>query len=293
VNRVFRGATPYLLVAPAFTFLSAFLILPLLLVVVLSFFDANLLSSTVHFVGLGNYVAELGSGEFRESLLNTVVYALYLVPVSIVLGLVVALLVNRLSHGQGFWRSVYFLPVATTLVAMASVWRWLFTPDTGIVDRLLGPILGVRDWLNHPHLALLAIAVVGIWHQIGFVAIVYLAALAALPRDQYDSAAMDGARAWSRFWHVTWPAIGPTTVFVTAVTCGTALQAYDSIVAMTGGGPAGATQTLTFAIWQRGINYFDLGLAAVLSVVLLALSLLVTLLQRTRTAARLEQAGFR
>ncbi len=290
---VARGATPYVLLAPAALLLAAFTVLPLLLVAVLSFCDVSLLQKTWSFIGFGNFRMELSSREFRGSVTTTLLYALYVVPASVVGGLIVALVVNRVRHGRDFWRAVYFLPVATTLVAMSSVWGWLFTPDTGIVDRVLGPVLGVRDWLDHPHLALLALAVVGVWHQLGFVTILYLAALASLPADQYDSAALDGAGPWHRFWHVTWPAIGPTTIFVTAVTCGTALQAYDSIVAMTGGGPAGATQTLTYDIWRRGVDYFDIGRAAVLSLVLLALSVVVTAMQRSRYGRALESAGSR
>lgn len=288
-----RRPTPYLLLAPAAVFLAAFTVLPFLLVAVLSVFDVSLLQSGASFVGLANFATELGSVEFRQSLDNTLLYAVYLVPASVVGGLIVALLINRLHFGQGLWRSAYFLPVAATLVAMASVWRWIFAPDTGIVDRVLGPTLHITNWLNDPGLALLAIAVVGVWHQLGFVAIIYLAALGSLPRDQFDSAALDGAGWWNTFWHITWPALGPTTIFVTAVSCGSALQAYDSIVAMTDGGPAGATQTLTFAIWERGINYFDIGRAAVLSLVLLALSMIVALLQRSRYGRQLEEAGAR
>lgn len=289
-----RGnATPYVLLAPASLLLLTFWIVPLLLVFAVSLFRFDLSDNGLGFVGLGNYVTEFRSGEFGRSLTATLLYALYTVVPSMGIGLLAAVSIHGLRHGQAFWRSVYFLPVASTLVAMASVWRWMFQPDAGIADHLVRAVFGVGDWLNHPGLALVALAVVGNWHQIGFVTVLYLAALGGLPRDQYDSAAIDGANAWNRFWHVTWPSLGPTTVFVFVLTSGYALQAYDTVAAMTAGGPAGETGTLTYQMWTRGIQYFDVGRAAVLAVTLFALSLVVTGVQRSRYARRLEAAGSR
>lgn len=286
-------AVPYLLLTPAGLLIAAFVGLPLVTVIVLSFFRLNLVTGHLAFVGLGNYLAEGAHEEFLTSITNTLAYAALTIIPSIVLGLTVALLIHGVTRGKAFWRSVYFLPVATTLVAMSAVWRWMFQADTGVVDALLTPLTGARDWLNDPSLALLAVAVVGNWHQIGLIAILYLAALGTLPHDQYDSALLDGAGPWNRFWHVTWPGLGPTTVFAFITTAGSALQAYDIIAAMTAGGPLGATQTLTYAIWSRGVHYFDIGRAAVLSIVLLTLSLAVTALQRTGYARRLELGGSR
>lgn len=283
---------PYLLTAPAALCIAAFVLLPLLLVIGLAFFHVDLIGGATTWAGFANFATELASDEFGRSVLNTLAYAAMTIPTSLAAGLVVALLINGLTRGHGFWRSVYFLPVATTLVAMSAVWRWMFQADTGVVDLVLGP-LGVHDWLSSPTLGLPAIAIVGNWHQIGLVAILYLAALSGLPTDPYESARLDGAKAWSRFWHVTWPALGPTTVFAFIATASSALQAYDTIAAMTQGGPLDATQTLTFAIWTRGVHYFDIGRAAVLSIALLALSLVVTALQRTGYAKRLEKGATR
>jgi multiple sugar transport system permease protein len=288
-----RRLTPYFLLSPASLFLVIFWIFPLALVVVLSLFQLDLVDNTLRFVGLDNYAIELTSGEFEQSLRVTLAYALYTIVPSLAVGLLIAVLINGLRHGQGFWRSVYFLPVATTLVAMSSVWRWMFQPEVGIADHMFRSAFGIGDWLNDPGLALATVAIVGVWHQIGFAVILYLAALGGLPRDQYDSAAIDGAGWWSRFWHVTWPALGPTTVFLFVLMSSYALQAYDTIAAMTAGGPAGATSTLTYRMWVRGVQYFDAGRAAVLAVALLALSLVVTAMQRGRFGRRLEEAGAR
>jgi multiple sugar transport system permease protein len=293
VTSIRDRVAPHLLTAPAAIFIAVFVAAPLVIVIILALFNLNLVTGTSQFVGVDNFVTELQHDEFANSVRNTLIYAALTIFPSLVLGLIVALLINGLTHGQGFWRSLYFLPVATTLVAMSAVWRWMFRADTGVVDTVISPLFGARDWLNDPHLALGSIAVVGNWHQIGLVAILYLAGLGSLPRDQYESATLDGARSWSRFWHVTWPALGPTTIFAFIMTASSALQAYDVIAAMTQGGPLGSTETLTYMIWVRGVHYFDIGRAAVLSIALLLLSLVVTVVQRTGYGRRLEQGGTR
>jgi multiple sugar transport system permease protein len=272
-----RTWVPYVLVAPAGTFVAVFAVAPVVLVVGLAFTDLDLVRGTAGFVGFANVAAELTNPGFAQVLGNTALYALYTVPVSMTVGLLVALTIDGLAAGKAFWRVVYFLPVASTLVAMSAVWRWIFAET---------------DWLSSPTLALVAVAVVGNWHQIGFVVVVYLAALGNVSQPELDAARLDGARAWSRFWHVTWPALGPATLFALLATIAQALQLYDVVVTLTGGGPIGATTTLTYEIWSRGVRYFDVGRAAVLALVLLALSLLVTAVQRG-AGGRLERAGSR
>ncbi len=271
------GLQPYLLVAPAGLFVTVFAVAPVVLVVVLAFTDVDLVRGGAGFVGVDNIVRELTDPQFARVLGTTALYALYTVPVSMVAGLVIALTIDGLTAGAAFWRAVYFLPVASTLVAMSAVWRWILA-DTG--------------WLASPSLALVAVAVVGNWHHIGFVVVVYLAALTGVPSPELDAARMDGAGAWSRFWHVTWPSLGPATLFALVTTCAQALQLYDVVVTLTRGGPIGATTTLTYEIWSRGIRYFDIGRAAVLAIVLLALSVLVTGAHRWG-GRRLERAGAR
>lgn len=283
----------YVLVAPAAGFITVFVLIPLLAVVTLAFCNVNLISNAFSFIGFNNFAIELSSQEFTVSIRNTLIYACLTIIPSMCIGLLIALLINGLKWGQSFWRSVYFLPSATTLVAMSAVWRWMFHPDVGIADQVLGTLLHMHNWLSNPNLALAAIAVVGNWHQIGLIAILYLAALASVPRAPYESAIIDGANAWQRFSNVTWPAVGPTTLFAFNLSAGNALQAYDTIAAMTQGGPLDSTTTLTYAIWVRGIHFFDIGRASVLSLILLVLSLIVIILQRTGYGARLERGGSR
>ncbi|OLT14380.1 hypothetical protein BJF78_02375 [Pseudonocardia sp. CNS-139] len=288
-----RGVVPYLLTAPVVVALLAFVVLPAAFAVGLAFVRWDLLRGTVEFVGIENFATEIAGGELGRGVLVTVGYAVLTVPASLAGGLLVALGIDALSHGRAFWRAVYFLPVAATLVAMSIVWRWMFRPDTGVVDATVGRLTGLRDWLNSLELALPAVAAVGTWQQVGFVAVVYLAALTAVPRDVLEAARLDGAGALSRFRHVTWPALGPATVFAVVLTSTAALRVYDTIRTMTDGGPAGSTESLAFLLWRRGVAYFDVGAGATLTVALLVLAGLVTLLQVRVLGRGLERKGTR
>jgi len=285
--------TPWVLVGPALALVTVFVALPVVAVAALTLLRVDLLGGSVSFTGLQNLATETTDPEFGRALANTLLYTVYTVGPSVAGGLAAALLIHGSGRGAAFWRGAYFLPAACTLVAMAGVWRWMFAADAGVIDRLLAPVLGLRDWLGDPSLALVALAVVGVWHQVGLVAVIYLAALANVNPDSLDSARLDGAGPGGRFRHVVWPTLGPTTVFVLVLMIGNALQAYDTVAAMTRGGPLGATQTLTYVMWVRGIEYFDLGRAAVLAVVLLVAALAVASLSRSRWGRGLERAGRR
>jgi multiple sugar transport system permease protein len=266
------------MVAPALALLTLFVAVPAALSLVLVGFEWDVLSGAREFVGLENVRDALARGELANSVEVTLRYVVYTVPVSLVAGLAAALAINSVARGGVFWRVVFFLPAASMLAAVAVVWRWLFYPETGLVDAALGSVVGT-GWLSSRHLALVAVAVVGNWQGIAFAAIIFLAGLAGVPRTQLEAATLDGAGAWSRFWHVIRPALGPATLFATITTTIGALRAFDQIVVLTDGGPGRSTETLTFMLWRRGIDYLDIGGAAVLNVVLLALALSVTALQ--------------
>ncbi len=283
---------PYLMTAPLMALLLTFVVMPGVMALILSFYDWDLLAATRDFVGFENYRSAAWRGELWLSIRTTILYALLTVPSSVALGLLAALGINALIGGRSIWRAVYFLPVASTLVAMAVVWRWIFLGDRGLIDQTVGGWLGLTNWLNSPELALPAVAVVGNWQQIGFVLIIYLAGLAAVPLNLHEAARLDGANAWQRFWHVTWPSLGPATVFVTVLSSIQALRIFDTIATMTEGGPSGRSETLTYLLWKRGIKYFNIGEGAVITLVLLALALLASFIQM-RGLRGLERAGTR
>ncbi len=280
-----------LLLGPALVLLIVFVVVPLVVVAILAFFTYNPLSGTGRFVGLTNYRRVLASTEYRTAAVNTAEYFILTVPLTLVLGLSAALGIHRLGSGGQVWRVIYFLPVASTLAATSVVWRWLFYPRTGVIDATIGRLLGVTDWLHSSRLVIPAIALVGIWEGIGFAVVIFLAGLNGVPAGPLEAARLDGAGAWSRFWHITLPSLSPALMFNLVLSTRNALRVYDEVRVMTGGGPADRSNTLAFLIWKRGIQFLDVGGGAVITITLLALILLMTALQFALGGSRIEGAG--
>jgi multiple sugar transport system permease protein len=285
-------AAPFVFVAPLLILLLAFFVIPAVFAVTLMFFKVDILAGTWAWVGPENIQAALRRGDLANSIIVTAIYALMTVVPSVVLGLAAALGIDALNHGAWLWRTIYFLPVAATLVAMSTVWRWMFLARRGLVDRSIGEWTGMSDWLNSTELSLAAVAVVGNWQHAPFVTIVYLAALSGVPNHLMEAARIDGAGRVARFRHVTWPALGPATVFALVISVIQALRTFDTVATMTEGGPSGSSETLTYLLWKRGIYFFDIGGGAVVTCVVLVLALLATAVQK-RASRRLELAGRR
>jgi multiple sugar transport system permease protein len=281
------------LLAPAYALLLVLVVIPVLIVVVLSLFDYDPLLGTADFVGTGNFTRVLGSEQFRKALANTAIYMVLTVPTTLVVSLLLAVGIHSLRWGGAIWRSLYFLPVASTLAAMSVVWRWLFYPGSGMVDSTVGRVLGIDDWLHSTTWALPAVAVVGSWEGIGFAMVMFLAGLASVPSHVHEAARLDGAGAWSRFWHVTWPALGPSVVFTLIITTRNALRVFDQVQVMTEGGPVNSSATLSYILWERGITFLDIGGGSVITLALLVLILAVTMLQLVTVGLRWERAGSR
>jgi multiple sugar transport system permease protein len=292
-TRIPERYLPFVLLAPAMGLICVFVVAPVLAVVPLALFRWNLLASTAEFVGLDNFKRVLSDPSFRQALGNTAWYYVLTVPLVMAAGLGVALAINSLSRGRSFWQTVYFLPVASTLVAMAVVWQWMFRPHTGVIDSTFGRLTGLQDWLDSLHLALPAVAVIQDWYQIGFVVIIYLAGLQTVPRRLLDAARLDGAGPLARLAHVIWPALGPTTVFALTIASLNAISIYDTIAVVTQGGPAGHTESLTYDLWQEGIYFFNVGNGAVITIMLVVVTLAFLLLLMRSFGRRLEEAGTR
>ncbi|MFE3002340.1 carbohydrate ABC transporter permease [Nocardia sp. NPDC059246] len=281
------------LISPAMGLMGVFVLVPVMLVLALGMFDYDPFDQAFRFVGMRNFHRVLPSHELAQATVNTVVYTAITVPVTVGGGLMIALLIHGLSRGAGFWRSAYFLPVAATLTAMSVVWRLLFYPDSGPIDATVGQALGIRNWLDSTTLALPAVAVVGSWAGLGSAVILFLAGLSAVPTHLHEVAALDGAGPWHRFWTVTWPALGPSTVFTLVLTMRDALRVFDQVRVMTDGGPLNSSQTLSVLLWRRGIKFLDIGGSSVVNLVLLGILLATTLLQVRTFGRRWESAGAR
>lgn len=269
------------LAGPAAVLLCVFVLVPSLLVVALSFTDYGLAAPAIRFVGLANYAEMLDDRRFWNALANTAVYAVIVVAGSVLLGLVLALLIAPLRWMGGFYRAAFFMPVATTMVAMATVWEYLLHPSVGPVNHLLVRLgFAPVNFLGDPATALATLAAITIWDIAGFNMVLFLAGLGAIPRDVYEAAAVDGAAsAWARFRHITWPLLGPTTLFVLVITAIRALRVFDTVALLTQGGPARSTEVILYRITTTAFQYLRIGYASTLTVAFLIVVGLLALAQ--------------
>ncbi|WP_222871983.1 carbohydrate ABC transporter permease [Nonomuraea sp. PA05] len=276
-----RGGGPhaYLFIAPSLFGVVAFLLLPMIIVLVLSLFDWELLSAP-EFVGLDNYRRLAGDGETWHSLGVTIAYVLLSIPLQTALALALAVLLDRRIKGVRFYRSLFVVPWMATPIVLALVWSWIFDPRDGALNRALG-LVGVTgpDWLSDPAWALPAVALVSVWQYTGYNMLFFLAGLQGIPKELHDAAAIDGATPAQRFWRVTLPLLNPTMFFVTVTNLIGAFQVFDTVYAMTNGGPGRSTEVLNFRIFETAFKQFDFGYAATLSTLLFSIIFLVTVAQ--------------
>ena len=269
------------LISPAMTLFVVLLAGPTVAVFALSLTNWQLGSSTLAFIGIDNYAQLFTDRVFWKSFGNTFLYCLVVVPGSVFLGLGLALLIESLSFGRGFYRAAYFLPVTSTLIAMAVVWEFLLHPTVGLVN-LTFEAFGLKgtDWLKNPDTALFTLAGIGIWQSAGLNMVLFMAGLKAIPADLYEAAEIDGAASsWERFRCVTWPMLGPATLFVTVVSGIRSFQVFDTVEVLTKGGPNKATEMLLYTMYTEAFNFFRTGYGAAITVVFLAIVLVLTLLQ--------------
>lgn len=267
--------------APAFALMLALLIGPLLVLLALSVTDYRLGAMAVKLVGLGHYAALFQDEVFQRALRNTFLYVGLVLPGAVFGGLGIALLVHARVRTRSFYEVIYFLPVTSTLVAMATVWQFMLHPSLGPVSAVFAALgMAGVDLLNDPSLALGTLAMIGLWQQVGFNMVLFLAGLSAIPRDLYEAAALDGAGGGiDRFLRVTWPLLGPTTMFVTITSTIAAFKVFDTVAVLTKGGPLGSTETLLYVLYLEGFQYFRTGYAAAMTIVLLAFLIILSILQ--------------
>ena len=265
-----RGSV-LLLTAPALVLMAVFLIGPLLAVIALSFTNYQLGAPSLSFIGIANYLEMTEDETVRISLANTLIYVGVVVPVSVALGLGAALLIEADSSLRGFYRASYFLPVMATLIAMAIVWEFMLDARFGAVNMALKAIgLGPFDFLHDRKLVLFTLCGIGVWQSVGFNMVLFMAGLTAVPRELYEAAAVDGAgRGFDRFKLVTWPMLGPVTLFTVVITAIRAFQVFDTVQVLTDGGPNKASAVLLHTIYAEAFNFFRNGYAAALVVVFL------------------------
>jgi multiple sugar transport system permease protein len=208
-------------------------------------------------------------------------YVAIVLPLAVGLGLLVAILVHGRKRTRSFYEIVYFLPVTSPLIAMATVWTFLLHPKLGPINAMLEALgIGRHAFLSDPALALPTLALIGVWHLVGFNMVLFLAGLTAIPRDLYEAAEVDGcANPIDRFLTITWPLLGPTTMFVIVTTSITAFKVFDTVAVMTHGGPMGASEVLLYSIYLEAFQYFHTAYAAALTVVFLVFILIFSVVQ--------------
>jgi multiple sugar transport system permease protein len=271
----------WMLTAPAAIAFTLMLLLPTLATIALAFTDYELGAEGLSWIGLDNFAELLRDRGFAIALRNTVLYVATVAPLSVLSGLVLALLIETGTRGRALFRAVFFLPVISLPVAMASAWQYLLHPTIGPLNAALR-YFGIAgpEWLSSSDTVLLSLAAIGVWENLGFNLVLFLAGLTAIPRELYAAAEVDGAtRGWDRFRLVTWPLLGPTTLFVVTITMTRAVRVFDSVAVLTQGGPNKASEVLLYAMYEEGFTYFRLGYSAAITLVFLVIVLALVWLQ--------------
>jgi multiple sugar transport system permease protein len=269
----------YLFLLPNLLLFLAFTIYPVFASFFYSLNEWNL-HNPMKFIGLGNYQALFNDPTFLKVLRNTLVYTAGIIPFQTALGLLIALGLNQKLRFTTFYRTAFFVPVVTSSIAVSIVWQWMYQPEWGVFNSLLKQI-GIQgpNWLFSTTWAMPSVILLSIWKNVGYSVVLYLAALQGVPESYYESAMIDGANSWHRFWRINLPMISPTTFLIIVLSIIGSFQAFDQIYILTNGGPARATSVIAHYLYQNGFQYFNMGYAAAIAYVLFALLLIATVIQ--------------
>lgn len=271
----------WLFISPTLAGFLIFFVGPLVAVVFYSLTEWNLLSQQATFVGLDNYDDALfRNPDFWHVVRNSIVFAIGLVPLNMALALALALALSRRFPGVVFFRTVFFAPVVTSAVAWAIVWKFLLQGEAGFVNQMLAGIgISGPNWLREPDWAMVAVIMTRVIKMVGLNMILYIAALQAIPRDYEAAARLEGASNWQIFRMIIWPLLGPTTLVIMVITTIGSFKVFDHIYLMTGGGPENGTLVLAFYIYQQGFQFFDVGYASALAMIMFVIVMALTVVQ--------------
>lgn len=272
----------YLFLLPALGLIGLFTLIPFVQGVVLSFQTWDGVGTDTPFVGLSNYQRVMGDAIFWASMKNALVFGGVALLVSSPIALGMAMLVNKLRRGAGFFRTAYYVPSILSVIVVGLVFSWLLDPQIGVVNRFLGAV-GLtslqHNWLADPATALLSVAAVFIWYHWGFSFLLFLAGLQDIPKDQYEAATLDGASAWAKFRYITWPELTPVTTIVSILAFLSGLQVFGTVQVLTNGGPGYNTEVPTMRIYKEAFDFQRYGSAAAMSVIFGVCLLILSLVQ--------------
>jgi len=274
-----QGVTGWMLIAPALIHLAVFALWPIGYVVFMALHRWPLLGDVHHYVGLTNFHLLLADRAFWHAMLNSALFTLT-VPVNLILALALASLLAQPLRMRGLLRTLYFLPVVTSTVAVAMVFSWVYHPEFGLLNYGLS-LIGIDgpNWLGDPRTALPALMMMSVWKGLGYSMVIYLAGLSAIPPELYEVAALEGANAWHRFWQITVPLLKPTTVFLAVTGVIGSFQVFTAVYTMTEGGPLRSTDVVVYHVFRSAFERFHLGYASAQALALFFVILAVTLLQ--------------
>lgn len=285
-----RARLAYLFISPALFFVAILFVFPAVYNIALSLSNWSL-TRPMSFAGLDNYVNVLTDDRFWNSLRVTIYFSALSVPVTVVLALVVALGFYRIGQrgGSALARALYFMPVIASLTAVAYIWVWIFNPAYGVMNVVLAALgLPGLQWLNSQTQVIPSLSIMYVWSRLGFNMLILLAGLQAIPHDYYEAADIDGANRWQSFVHITLPLLNRQLVLVSIIEVMTALKVFALPYAATGGGPVEASRTLVMTIFDQAFHWNRMGESAVVSTILFALILLLTLIQQRLFTRKVE-----
>ncbi|WP_138417493.1 carbohydrate ABC transporter permease [Sinomonas gamaensis] len=278
-RRLRYAATVALFLLPSAIPLMAFTVGPMIAALWISLTRWNLIGS-MKWVGLENYQQLLADPATRNAFLHTLYYIVGYLPLAYAAGLAAALALNTKVPGRSLLRGIYFLPVVTSWIVVALVWRWLLNPDTGLINWLLH-LIGIQGpgWWTDPVWSLPSIILASVWKDLGFIMVILLAGLQAIPEELYEAARVDGAGPWRRLFSITLPMLSPSSFFVLVLSLINGFQVFDQVYAMTGGGPNNSSQVVVQQIYDLTFRFGQAGMASALSWMLFAVILVITLIQ--------------
>lgn len=274
-----KTVKPYLLIAPALVLLCVFCIYPIFNMIGLSLYEWDMISPFKKFVGLQNFVKLASDKQFFQTLLNTVIYVACTVGFGVGFGLILAVFLAKKTRLNGLLQSVAFSPYIVSLASIALLWMWLMNNDFGFLNALLA-VFGIPaiDWLGSPKFALMSLIIINVWKSVGYNALILVSALQGIPPHLYEAARLDRANTWRTFSRITFPMISPTVFFLALVDVIAAFKVFETIQIITQGGPQNSTNTLVFSLYEYGFQFYKVGYAAAIGVVLFFIVLLFTIL---------------
>lgn len=271
----------YLYLMPVIVILFVFHVFPIFMALGVSFYEWDLIGKP-EFVGAGNYTRLFDDPMFWKSIWNTIYYAAVSIPLTIFLSMGIAILLNNPIKGLGFYRTAYFIPVVTSINAVAIVWNFIYHPDFGLLNKILG-LFGISPiaWLQDPNWAMPAIILMSVWKGLGNNIIIFLTGLQNIPKHLYEAARIDGANRWQQFRHITWPMLSPTTFFIFTMSVIGSFQVFSQVYMMTPrGGPLKSTMVVVYYLYRKAFDQFEFGYALAMAFVLFLIIFACTLFNK-------------